>query len=324
MQPRPAVAENVGEQSASTGFEKHLEGISVASLQPPTTEEARKSGTWGLWNEWRAHNDDQWAEAFFFYGRVMKGIYPESRLSVSGTQTSAVFNGIDWAKLTPAFGAISEYTGRFQQRKRLSFHPGGLKCTPWVGYGRQGRSVDYQLWTNVTWGGHGSELFWWYSLRNSDLTWSNSAKNYLRVFKELRAGIGRQYQLARRKFSPVAVLWSPTSQRAAWVEGKFGAFEKTEKRVIDSLVAAGYDPFFISEKELAMVSEGKSLSLGRWQKLARGLRALGRPGFLRRLSRALGLMRVVRQHYATYPREPEGLEGWKKKTEELYSVARQL
>ena len=96
------------------------------------------------------------------------------------------------------------------------------------------------------------------------------------------------------------------------------------QRLSDDEIDYGMGKRLISEGELAMVSEGRPLALARWQKLARGLRALGRPGFLMRLSRALGLMRAVREHYAAYPREPEGLGAWQKKTGELFAAARQL
>lgn len=224
---------------------------SFETLEPPTTEEARKAGNFGLWNEWRAHNDDQWALAFKFYGDTMKEKYRHARLSVSGTQTSHIFNGIDWGRMTRYFDAMSDYGGRFQLRKRLSFHPTGLKSTPWVGYGRSGRAVDHQLWTNLSFDGDGAAIFWWYSLRNPDLTWCRSGKDYMRVFKELRAGIGKQFQLTRRQFSPVAVCWSANSQRAAWTQGKYAEFEKAEADAVNTLVAAGFDPFFITEEEIA-------------------------------------------------------------------------
>ncbi len=224
---------------------------SFDSLRPPTTDGARKAGNFGLWNEWRSHNDVRWALAFKFYGDAMKEGYEHARLSVSGTQTSHIFNGIDWGKMTEHFDAMSDYTGRFQLRKRLSFHPRGLKSTPWVGYGRSGRAVDYQLWTNLSFEGDGAAIFWWYSLRNPDLTWCRSAKDYMRVFKELKAGIGMQYQLLKRRFSPVAICWSANSQRAAWTSGEYGEFEKAERSVVNALVSAGYDPFLITEKGIA-------------------------------------------------------------------------
>ena len=102
------------------------------------------------------------------------------------------------------------------------------------------------------------------------------------------------------------------------------AFRIFLQRLSDDEIDYGMRKRLISERELAMVSEGRPLSLGTMEKLARGLRALGRPGFLRRLSHVLGLMKAVREHYAAYPCEPEGLEAWQKKTEELFATARQL
>jgi len=224
---------------------------SFDTLEPPTTAEARAAGNWGLWNAWRAHNDDLWTGAFKMYADALKEKYPQAHLSVSGTQEQHIFNGIDWAKLTPVFGAICGYGGRFQEVQRLSFHPGGLKVTPWFAYGRNGRAVDHQVWSSLTTGGCGVGLFWWYSLRNADLTFCKSGKDYQRVLREIKAGVGKQYMLAQRKFSPIAVVWSATSQRAAWALGQMQQFVETEKKVVTALQSAGFDPFFVSEDAVA-------------------------------------------------------------------------
>jgi hypothetical protein len=232
---------------------------SFDELQPPASDEAKAAKNFGLWNEWRAHNDDMWAGAFKMYADALKEKWPPARISVSGTQEQAIFNGIDWAKLTPVFEAISGYGGRFQELQRLSFHPGALRVTPWGGYGRSGRSVDHQVWSSLVTGGSGMGLFWWYSLRDADLTFCKSGKDYQRIFKEVRAGIGKQYMLSRRQFSPVAVLWSANSQRASWSLGKFDEFKKRETLVMDSLHAAEFDPYFVSETALA---DGELLKRG--------------------------------------------------------------
>ncbi|MGD0093463.1 MAG: hypothetical protein ABSE73_26415, partial [Planctomycetota bacterium] len=224
---------------------------SFDDVQPPASDEAKAAKNFGLWNAWRAHNDDMWTSAFCMYGAALKEQWPAARLSVSGSQEQAVFNGIDWAKLTPAFDAISGYGGRFQELQRLSFHPGGLKVTPWGAYGRSGRAVDFQLWSSLTTGGCGMGLFWWYSLRNADLTLCRSGKDYQRVIREMRAGIGKQYMLAQRHFTPVAFLWSANSQRAAWAAGKFEEFKKVENDLMQALVDAESDPFFVSETAVA-------------------------------------------------------------------------
>ncbi len=217
----------------------------------PVTAETKASGNWGLWNEWRAHNDDLWTSVFTSYAAWINAVEPGIRVSVSGTQASTPFNGIDWAKLTPALRSVTGYNGRFQQLQRLNFHPtGDLKSMAWVGYGNKGLGTQYQLWDNLFNGDAGCGFFWWYSLRNPDLTWSQSALDYKVALDVIQHGVGRQYQLTRRQFSPIAVLWSPTSQRAAYTVGKFEEFVKEEENVIQSLRRAGYDPYFISEPQL--------------------------------------------------------------------------
>jgi len=228
---------------------------SFDAIQPVTGEDAKAAGgaseKAALWNAWRAHNDDAWAAVFHLYGDALKSKDPAARLSVSGTQEQAVFNGIDWARLSPELGAVCGYGGRYQELQRLCFGAPDLRATPWCAYGRSGRSVNHQVWSNLLAGGDGMALFWWYSLRDHDLTFCKSGKDYQRVIAEMRGGIGKQVMQSTRQFSPVAVLWSATSQRAAWLRGKFEDFKKAETRVMTTLRAAGYDPLLVSEQQVA-------------------------------------------------------------------------
>lgn len=216
---------------------------------PPTTADARKGSGWPLWNEWRDHNDDLWTGAFAFYRDVMSKDYPATRLSVSGTQVSHIFNGIDWAKLAPVMGAIADYTGRFQLIERMNFNP-AIRSTPWAGYGRTGPGAAHQLWSNLTFDGSGTAFFWYPSLLNADFSLSPSARAYHPTLTLLREGLGKEFLQTKRRYSPVAILWSARSQRAAWSAGKLGEFEKAEAEVYRKLVAAGADPFFVSEAGL--------------------------------------------------------------------------
>lgn len=254
--------------------------VSFDALVPITGEEAKAAGPSSdkaaLWNAWRAHNDDAWAGVFRLYGDALKTRDPAARLSVSGTQEQAVFNGIDWAKLTPELGAVSGYGGRWQELQRLCFQGPELRATPWCAYGRSGHAVDHQVWSNLLAGGDGMAMFWWFSLRDHDLTFCKSGKDYQRVIAEMRGGIGKQFMQSTRQFSPVAVLWSATSQRAAWLRGKFEDFKKAEATVMNALYAAGYDPMLLSEQQVAAGEIAKrgvrvlvlpmTLALGRGEK----------------------------------------------------------
>ncbi len=224
---------------------------SFADIQPPTTDEAKSSGNWGLWNEWRAHNDEMWTETLMSYAAWFDEVCHGIRMSVSGTQVSTPFNGIDWAKLTKAFHSIVGYRGRYQDLERLSFAAtGDFKPMSWVGYTNKGLAAHYQMWENLFGGNVGCGVFWWLSMRNPDLTWSQSALGYKPIFDIFKHGISRQFQLAKRDFSPVAVLWSANSQRAAHAFGKSAAFVAAESEVMESLYKAGFDPYFISEEQI--------------------------------------------------------------------------
>jgi hypothetical protein len=244
-----AFRERLKSQFVDVAAMKKAIGVEVKAFDdvvPPTTAEARKSGNWGLWSEWRNHNDELWTGAFRFYRDEMRKEYAPTRLSVSGTQVSHVFNGIDWSRLAPVMGAIADYTGRFQLIERMCFNP-EIKSTPWAGYGRTGPGAAHQLWQNLSFDGSGTAFFWYPSLLNADYTLSESSRDYYPTLKLLREGLGKEFLQTRRRYAPVAILWSARSQRAAWTAGKLGEFEKAEAEVYRSLVEAGYDPSFVSE-----------------------------------------------------------------------------
>ena len=89
------------------------------------------------------------------------------------------------------------------------------------------------------------------ALRNADLAFCRSGKDYQRVIGEIKQGFARQYMLSTRQFTPVAILWSNNSQRAAWTLGKFEDFKKTENEVVSGVIGAELDPRFVSEAGVA-------------------------------------------------------------------------
>lgn len=226
---------------------------SFQAIGPPTTAEAKEAGNWGLWNAWRAHNDTIMAEGYGMYRDALREVDPAARISVSGTQYATPFDGFDWGKLSPYFDAMNGYSGAEQERKRLSFYPGPgqMKNAKPAGYGRTGQGVRYQVWNALTDHGCGHVMFWWVSFRNPDLTFCQSAKDYQKVFAEMTGGIGRQYQLGLRHTSPVAIQYSMNSLRAAWMKGQFGQFQAKQVGITQDLVAAGFDPVFLSDEQIA-------------------------------------------------------------------------
>ena len=221
---------------------------SIAAVAPPTTGQARKAGHWGLWNEWRAHNDTVMAEGYRMYRDALRQVDPDAAISISGTQAANPFDGFDWAKLSPLFDAMNGYGYSEQERKRMSFHPTMKNAKP-AGYGNTGKGVTYQLWSSLVDHGGGHVLFWWVSFRNPDLSFCRSALDYRKRFAEMTGGIGRQYQLGRRHTSPVAIQYSMNSLRAAWTAGK--DYHAATGRVAAALVAMGMDPVFVSDDQIA-------------------------------------------------------------------------
>ena len=247
---RTALQQKFGKIDALNGALK-ASFKSFDEIEPPTTDEARKAGNWGLWNEWRAHNDTVMANGYKFYRDTLRQADPDARISISGTQTANPFDGFDWAKLSPLFDAMSGYGYGEQERTRMSFHESPMKNATPAGYGNSGRGVAYQLWNALTDHGCGHVLFWWVSFRNPDLTFCQSARDYQKTFAEIRHGIGRQYQLASRLLSPVAVQYSMNSMRAAYTQGKFDEYNAARTNTTQTLIDLGLDPVYVSDEQIA-------------------------------------------------------------------------
>ena len=222
---------------------------SFDAIYPVQRSQARKNKQWPLWNEWRQHNDNVMADGYKMYKEAVQEAHPQGTISLSGTQIATPFDGFDWAKLSPHFGSMQGYGYGDQERKRMSFADGSMINAVPAGYGRAGRAVDYQIWNSVTNHGGGHVLFWWIAFRNPDLTFCQSAYDYMRIFKEMKGGIGRQYLNARRELSPIAMQYSMNSMRAAWSRGLdyHGPSDATSK----ALVALGYDPIYMSDEQIA-------------------------------------------------------------------------
>jgi len=141
-----------------------------------------------------------------------------------------------------------------QDRKRLSFRPDMLNAVP-AGYGRSGKAVDHQVWSKLVENGGGHVLFWWIAFRNPDLTYCASAKDYQRMFAEMKAATGKQYMQAERKWHPVAIAYSMNNVRAAYAKGDGGGrgsiYHRLSDGICDGLIAAGYDPVFVSDAQIA-------------------------------------------------------------------------
>jgi len=228
-------------------------GTSITSfdtVEPPLSSQKQ----WPLWNEWRAHNDQVMADGYRMYREAVESVDPNGTISISGTQSATPFDGFDWSLLSQHFGTMQGYGYSHQDRKRLSFRPDMLNAVP-AGYGRAGKAVDHQVWSKLLENGGGHVLFWWIAFRNPDLSLCRSAQDYQRVFAEMTSGTGKQYMQAERKWHPVGIAYSMNNVRAAYArgesDGRNSVYHQHSDAICDALIAAGYDPVFISDAQIA-------------------------------------------------------------------------
>ncbi len=236
----------VAEMNAALG----TTAASFAVVEPPLSSQKQ----WPLWNEWRAHNDRVMADGYRMYREAVESVDPNGTISISGTQSATPFDGFDWSQLSQHFGTMQGYGYSHQDRKRLSFRPDMLNAVP-AGYGRAGKAVDHQVWSKLVENGGGHVLFWWIAFRNPDLSYCKSALDYQRVFAEMKSGTGKQYMQAERKWHPVGIAYSMNNVRAAYTrgegDGRNSVYHRLSDGMCDALIAAGYDPVFISDAQIA-------------------------------------------------------------------------
>jgi len=221
-------------------------------VMPMTSQEAKEHGNFAPWAEHRTFMDNEWADIYFFYRRILeKADNPKILMGTSGTQVPTPHDGQDWYKLMPAFNWLSSYTYGHQDEMHLAFAKGKPYITAATGYGVSADRARHQLWDRLFHGNAGAIVFWWLAIQNPDLSFCQAGKDLGAVIGELKSGVGRLVFEADRQHDPIAVHYSIPSMQASWITtGDMKAYEEAVDAWWTALQELGYLPVFVSSQQI--------------------------------------------------------------------------
>ncbi len=191
-------------------------------VTPDDTYEAQARGNYASWADHRTFMEKTYADTFEYVLGELRKIDPQGILLNSGTQVSGAHNGCDYSRINQFTKHLNAYDGGNQLDFHRNFNP-EVKISGGAGYGVLGKDVFYNFYRNLFKGANGgSYIFWQYSTLDPDLTMSQSGKDMIEGFRELRgAGLGKLVGLAAPDNNGIAIHYSYPSIHGAWiVDGK--------------------------------------------------------------------------------------------------------
>ena len=237
----------------------HSNWGSFAEIQPLLTAEARKTGRYGEFIEWRNFNTDRWCEIIKVLSDAGKKVSPHAKFALTNSFGQAIYSGNDYAKLYRKAGLdfATEYSSciylaktpiyNFDEFMR-SFAP-EMRSFGSIGYTHVNVGmITYSPWWFAThrYGGMG-----WYAilatghqlLENPSHSLTKDAVLLGKTHRDyrLQQGVGKLFLAYQWKKRDIAVYYSQTSMQTAFLKGK-----ETRSGVIDA--AGPLHDFFYSRQ----------------------------------------------------------------------------
>jgi hypothetical protein len=191
-------------------------------IVPDDTYEAQARGNYASWADHRTFMEKTYADTFEYVLGELRSIDPQGILLNSGTQVSGAHNGCDYSRINQFTRHLNAYDGGNQLDFHRCFNP-EVKISGGAGYGVLGRDVFYNFYRNLFKGANGGAyVFWQYSTLDPDLTLSQSGKDMVEGFREMRAeGVGKLVGQGTPDHNGIAIHYSYPSIHGAWiVDGK--------------------------------------------------------------------------------------------------------
>lgn len=185
---------------------------------PDDTYEAQARGNYASWADHRTFMEKTYADTFEFVLDELHKIDPAGILLNSGTQESGAHNGCDYSRINQFTKHLNAYSGGNQLDFHRNFNP-EVKISGGAGYGVLGKDVFYDFYGNLFKGANGGAyIFWQYSTLDPDLTMSQSGKDMVEGFRELRGeGIGKLVGMGTPENNRIAIHYSYPSIHGAWI-----------------------------------------------------------------------------------------------------------
>jgi hypothetical protein len=202
------------------------------TVQPLTTEEARKKGTFSPWADHRTYMEISFANAYQTVRQAVTAGDPQGHIALSGTQVTTPYDGCDWYRLDQIVDDFLSYSGGNQWDLHRSFAKPDARIGFWTGYGRSGAAVQHEIWTAALNNVLHPNLFWSPSVINPDFTWSRSGRDMGAAFQALKyEGVGKLLMEAERLDDGIVLHYSLPSVHAAGILDMHPRREEDEERI---------------------------------------------------------------------------------------------
>lgn len=186
------------------------------AVMPPTTTKAltRRDGNESAWTDFRSFMDEAFAHALRVGTDGLHQGDPDGLAGIEGTQAPGP-GGYDYVRLAHAVDVMEMYGAGDSTDIARSFNPDLVVLT--TGFGG-GPAENRRIWHSMLLGARG--LILWDDKQDfvdDSGAPSPRARELAPLLHELRGGLGAQLIAMRPAPSPVAILYSPTSQHVQWL-----------------------------------------------------------------------------------------------------------
>ena len=181
-----------------------------------TTDEmvARTDDNFSAWCDHKDFMDDVLIGAYAYAGEAVKSHDPVARFGIGGAQGPAAVGGWDFWKLCQAFDVIEAYYIGNNYELMRSFKPELIPFHCSFGGTDAERHLIWYLFTH----GDGGLLIWDddSSYVNDEGQYSDRAKAFTPLYKELTGGVGKLRIASKRTDDPIALMHSQANLRVHW------------------------------------------------------------------------------------------------------------
>ena len=221
---------------------------------PETYVEAksRKDGNYSAWADHLEYMDQLLCNYVDIFAK--KGLQqgdPLARSFISGPQGPSAYGGNNWEIQSHVYTGLMSYNIGGLQDILHSFAPKTVDL-PWIlGYANYDGDVCYKLWKNLQYRVRGAMGFAMASMIRPDGTLSRSGQAAAKYLPEIQSGIGKLFINTLNFAQPeIAILYSQSSIRAAYISGKAKEHEELFLKYITLCRNFGIPFRIISEKEI--------------------------------------------------------------------------
>ena len=183
------------------------------AVQPETTRAAMRRGddNFAAWNDFKAWMDTSFADAVRFGTDTIHRADPTALSAIEGAQTLG-WGGYDYSKLAHTVDVMEIYNDGLNLPVLRSLNPRVIPLT--TSFAATPEAL-HATWRAILLGARGIVL--WDEDNRIAGPDARDAASYAPMFALLRGEIGRRLAGAEPVHDPVAILYSPVSQRVQWM-----------------------------------------------------------------------------------------------------------